>query len=300
MKKDIPITLSTELTSLIRKDAQHIQALKTLQLKTVRDLLFYFPTRYADIAELKNTRDIAPDQHVTLYGKLKNVDVTKGWKSKIPMTKATLEDELGHIQLIWFNQAYIGKMYPEGSLVKISGKVTENKTGFSIANPDISRIQDMPIDTHQSLFAESTDSASSDTFLTPVYRETKGISSRFLHTLIKKCLSSKAHTHVRDPIPPHILQKYALPSIDKALMYMHVPKKEEHVVAARKRFAFEEIFLIQIRKQQERALLLQTKAYTIRTSDLHDKQKKSDPLSTHALSVLEAHASCPQAHKNVP
>ena len=293
MKKDIPITLSTELTSLIRKDAQHIQALKTLQLKTVRDLLFYFPTRYADIAELKNTRDIAPDQHVTLYGKLKNVDVTKGWKSKIPMTKATLEDELGHIQLIWFNQAYIGKMYPEGSLVKISGKVTQNKTGFSIANPDISRIQDMPIDTHDSLFAENTESASSDTFLTPVYRETKGISSRFLHILIKKCLSHKVHTHVRDPIPPHILQKYALPNIDKALMYMHVPKKEEHVVAARKRFAFEEIFLIQIRKQQERALLLQTKAYAIHTSDLHDKQKKSDPLFMHALSFLEAHGIMP-------
>ena len=57
-----------------------------------------------------------------------------------------------------------------------------------------------------------------------------------------------------DPIPEDILKKYSLPSLTTALVWIHTPQKESDAKAARKRFAFEEVFIIQLARQQERAL----------------------------------------------
>jgi len=273
----------------LRLDATHKTALKKLGLATVRDILYHFPTRYADIRELGNTEALEVGQSVTLYGKLSGVKLRKAWKSKVPMAEAYLEDSRGRIKIIWFNQAYIAKMYPEGSLVRLSGKTSGNKQGIYLSNPDIAKIADMPIDTHDSLFAQhgpdsegtpqsskgslhsknlhtEVESKDESDFLTPVYKETKGITSRFILYSIQKLITQGGLTDVVDPIPEEILAKYHLPDLKKALTYIHFPKTKDHVTVARKRFAFEEIFFIQLIKARERARTESTPAYSIKSS----------------------------------
>ena len=129
--------LEMPLEKIVRLDTVHKSALKKLGLLLVQDILYHFPTRYADIRELGNTSALEVGQDVTLYGKLNGVQLRKAWKSKVPMAEAYLEDHRGRIKVIWFNQAYIAKMYPEGSLVRLSGKISNGKSGLFLSNPDI-------------------------------------------------------------------------------------------------------------------------------------------------------------------
>lgn len=263
--------LLSPIEKYIRLDTTHKTAFKKLGLLRVRDILYHFPTRYADIRELGSTATLEAGQDVTLYGKLSGVKLRKAWKSKVPMAEAYLEDSRGKIKVIWFNQAYIAKMYPEGSLVKLSGKISGAKQGVYLSNPDIAKITDMPIDTHDSLFAQSEETSKEKAgdgsdFLTPVYKETKGVTSRFILYAIQKLITQGALTSLVDPIPSDILEKYHLPDIQKALTYIHFPKSKDHVTAARKRFAFEEIFFIQLIKARERARTESTPAYSIKSS----------------------------------
>jgi ATP-dependent DNA helicase RecG len=174
------------------------------------------------------------------------------------MTEARVADDTGTIRCIWFNQAYIGKMYPDGTKVKIAGQVQEDSRGMFLSNPTIERLIIIPEHT-DSLFASTTPPE----FLTPIYRETKGVSSLYIYTLIKKIIASGTLDDISDPIPSHITKKLHLPELKDALLYIHFPKNEALTVAARKRFAFEEIFYLQLKQYKEKVEAKHSLAYPI-------------------------------------
>lgn len=148
-------------------------------------------------------------------------------------------------------------MIPEGSSVKVSGKLSEKNGSRSIINPEIEVIPAGAI-TPKGLFRDSvsapeTESLKTSGELFPVYPETRGITSRWIYHALQKLFSTGSTDVVQDPIPEDILKRYSLPSLKTALVWIHTPKNEKDSIAARKRFAFEEVFLIQLKKQQERA-----------------------------------------------
>lgn len=255
--------IDSPISTLSRINELHADALKRLRLSTVRDLLYHFPTRYADSREVTATMNLEQGKPVTLYGVMEKVQVRRSFRGHVPMTEAHVADQTGVVRAIWFNQAYIGKMYPDGTKVKVSGTVQSDTKGFFLSNPSIERAPETIPDASDSLFHEHV----APEFLTPVYRETKGITSNYLYTLIKKAVAGGALDDVSDPIPPHILKKLHLPELKDALLYIHFPKEEKLTVAARKRFAFEEIFYMQLKQYKERLLAKGSSAYSVATSD---------------------------------
>lgn len=245
-----------------------------MKLVTVRDLLFHFPTRYADSREVTATTNLEPGKPVTLYGVMEKVTVRRSFKGHIPMTEAHVADQTGVVRAVWFNQAYIGKMYPDGTKVKVSGVVQSDKKGVFLSNPSIERAPEVIPDAEDSLFHTNV----APEFLTPVYRETKGITSNYIFTLIKKAVQSGALEDIADPIPPHVLKKLHLPELKESLLYIHFPKEEKLTVAARKRFAFEEIFYMQLKQYKERVLAKHSHAYSITTNE-EDIQNFMDSFS---------------------
>jgi len=87
--------------------------------------------------------------------------------------------------------------------------------------------------------------------LVPVYPETQGLTSRWLRWQIQTFL--KLNLKIEDPVPEDILKKLNLPKIDKALKYIHFPNSKNEYLVAQKRFAFEEMFLVQIKSIQVRS-----------------------------------------------
>jgi ATP-dependent DNA helicase RecG len=257
--------LTALVVSLSRISPDHLSGLSRLNITTIENLLYHFPTRYADLREVSGIAMLEKGKSVTIYGVMEKVSVRRSFKGHMPMTEARIADNGGSVRAIWFNQAYIGKMYPEGTRVKISSVVSEDSKGFFFSNPQIEKATEVIQESTESLFA-NTKNESDVSFLTPVYRETKGVTSNYIYSLLKKAFSARYFDAIEDPIPEAILEKLHLPKLSEALLYIHFPKNEALTIAARKRFAFEEIFFMQIKQYQEQVEASHLLAYPIESN----------------------------------
>ncbi len=238
----------TPLDKIFRLNKDQKNGLSKLNIKTVEDILYFFPSRYGDVYSVKYINDLMDKESVTIYGRVKNVQTGKTFKNKIPEATATIKDETGSAKARWFHQPYIAKKLSENTLIKLDGQVKKDKKGSVIfINPNIKEVSKTPRGVGNSLFENSNDQ-----FLQPIYSESKGVTSRFIKYKIEQLIKKDAHELLIDPIPPEILKKYSLPSLKSAIFFIHKPQKKEDALAARKRFAFQEVFLIQIQKQKER------------------------------------------------
>ena len=231
-------------------------------METARDLLFHFPARYVDPGAFRNVAEIKAGETVTLQGQVSNLKVRKGFRSKIPMGEADFEDLSGKIKIIWFNQPYLAKMTTPGQIVRLTGRVSQGKQGIYLANPEIGpAVEPVP------LFGKNEPAT-----LLPVYSETRGLTSKWIFHAVQKILKSVATGQfLEDYLPAEILKKYNLPSLRTALVWIHTPRKAEDATAARKRFAFEEVFFIQLKRQKERQELAQCPSF-----HMHPEQKIVD------------------------
>jgi ATP-dependent DNA helicase RecG len=294
--------LTDSLSTHFRIDTAHIKALARLHIETVADLLHHLPARYEDISDVQSVGSVEKNQDTVVYGQLSGLKTRKAWKSKMPISEGYVEDGTAKMKIMWFNQPYIAKMYSDGMYVKLAGKVSGSEGKLYLSNPEVEPLDSLPIDRHDSIFKDTQEMG--DT-LYPVYRETKGITSKWIYHTILKCFEKSILDTLIDPIPKEILKKYHLPELKTALVWIHSPKKAKDAEAARKRFAFEEVFYIQVQKAQERAAISAAHTYNIQTSDEHiakfverfpfsltksqDKSIKSitkDFIGNHAMSRL--------------
>ena len=237
------------------------RALGKLGIRTIRDLLYHFPSRYELSGNVGTIAGATAGADVTLYGTVRKPDVRKTWKSRRPVAEAYLEDASGKIKMMWFSQPYIAKSLHDGMVVKVSGRVGGTGAKLYLANPEIDKSPIAPEAVHDTLFSAGAELG--DKALYPIYSESQGISSLwFLHAL-KRVFEAKAHERIEDPVPKEILTRYNLPSLSAALVFVHAPQKLSDSAAARKRFAFEEIFALQIVMQQRRRMLLSEKALPV-------------------------------------
>jgi ATP-dependent DNA helicase RecG len=226
------------------------KALKKIGLKTIEDLLYHFPTRYGDTSEMKNIGSLASGETAVIYGRVSGLKTGKAFIKRTPISEGIIEDETGKIKTIWFHQPYIAKMIHEGALVRVEGKVSDRKGVLGMMNPKIEVVSKLPIGVGDSLFGEEGEAHS----LYPVYPESQGITSNWFYHAINKIFKSQILETVTDAIPDYILKTYNLPSLSTALVWIHAPLKKDHATSARKRFAFEEVFFIQLQKKKDRLL----------------------------------------------
>ncbi len=249
------------------------RALRKLGIRTVRDLFYHFPSRYEQSGDVGTIAGVAAGAEVTLYGTVRKPDIRKTWKSRRPVAEAWLEDASGRIKMMWFSQPYIAKTLHDGLVVKVSGKVAGAGAKIYLANPAIDKSPIAPDEVHPSLFNQSADSVKvrltqqlckSDFHnLNPIYPESQGISSLWLAHAIRKAFEAHAHEQLEDPVPAEILARYNLPPLSSALVFIHAPKRAADAEAARKRFAFEEIFSLQAALQKRRAALSAERALPV-------------------------------------
>lgn len=254
---------SDPLSKHFRLDLTHTRALKRLGIETIGDLLYHLPARYEDVSDIQSVQGLTLGSEAVVYGQLKGLKARKAWKSRRPIAEGWLEDGTARIKLMWFNQPYIAKMYREGQYVKAVGKVTGNAGKEYIANPELEPLENLPIDRHDSIFKKE----GGDETIYPVYRETKGVTSRWFYHTVMKCFEAGVLNQLTDPIPEAIRDRYNLYELTTALRYIHSPKKLEHATGARKRFAFEEVFYIQVEMARRRAAVSAATTYTIDTDE---------------------------------
>ena len=230
------------------------KALRRLGIVTITDLVRHFPARYDTAGTVTSAHSLTVGSKVTLFGSLSGLKAKKLWKSRRNATEGYFEDASGRVKVMWFNQPYMASYVPEGSVVKVTGTVGGNAERPYIANPEVEIVsKDIAASSGAGLF-KPTDSAEMPVARYAVYPETTGITSLWFRHAIERVFRSNVQAQLTDPIAPEILDRYHLPDIATALQYIHTPEKDAHAEAARKRFAFEEIFVIQTARARERHL----------------------------------------------
>ncbi|HVV15114.1 MAG TPA: ATP-dependent DNA helicase RecG [Candidatus Paceibacterota bacterium] len=254
---------SDPLSKHLRLSEEHSNALSRLGIKTVRDLLFYFPFRYDQGGGEASVAGLTVGAEVSIIGTLEKLEAKKSWKSRIPVAEGYLRDATGRIKLRFFNQPYIAKMYTDGLLVKATGKVSGSAGKEYLANPQLERVSP----TEAGLFKKTADILAEADAEVPtlfaMYPETRGITSLWFRHAIEKVLNGGALDAMEDPIPADMLKRYNLPTLRSALVWIHAPQTLKDAEAARKRFAFQEVFLIQLERGRERALQAREKSFSI-------------------------------------
>jgi ATP-dependent DNA helicase RecG len=272
------MNLGDRLEQHFRLTGAHKSALGKLGIRTVRDLLYHFPSRYEEAGGEAVVAGLAAGQEVSLVGTLEKLETKKSWKRRIPVSEGFLRDASGRVKCRWFNQPYIAKMYAEGTLVKASGKVSGSEGKLYLANPQLEKISateaglfakqknlskkssDLPPEAGQT-FSQDSSVLSAEYFA--IYPESRGISSLWFRSAIKKLFEGGALEAAHDPLLQEILARYHLPSLSASLRFIHAPKKLTDAEAARKRFAFEEVFIIQLARGLEKARESREKSFAV-------------------------------------
>lgn len=258
------INLETPIVNLPRIQPKYAKALKKLNIITAKDLLRHFPFRYDDYSQIFPISQISRGETVTVSGEITKSRTTRTWKKRMYLTEITLRDDSGEIKAVWFNQPYLAEQLVEGKKIRISGSIrgstslgrsgrersnlfAEKKSGLYFSNPAWELASRTPTNTAR---------------LVPVYPETEGVTSRWLRWQIQ--ILMKSRIPLIDPIPPIIPKKLNLPPLEKAIRWIHFPDTINHALVAQKRFAFEEMFLVQLKSLQVRSTWQKEQAVRIK------------------------------------
>jgi len=243
--------LSTKIEDVPKIGGIYQKRLKKFGIKTVQDLLFHFPSRYDDFSEIIKISRARQrlNEVVCVQGRITEIESKHTFKKWMSMTEAVVEDETGEVKVIWFNQPYIIKALKEDDCVCMAGKISHYKEGIYLNNPSFERINDIG----------ENDELTHTGRIVPVYPETRGVTSKWLRYIIKPLLYRFAE-QMPESLPKEIIKKYKFLPIQEAIWQLHFPESFEHADAAKARFSFEELFLIQLNVLKQKIKLMQKRA----------------------------------------
>lgn len=221
------ISLEKPITDLFMVGQAYAKRLAKLDIYTVKDLLYHFPSRYLDFSRVKPISQLAPGEIATITGQIIASQNIYTRRSK-NIQKITIRDHSGQIEAVWFNQPFLIQSLKTGRQISLSGKVDVFANRLSLVSPEYE-------------LAKPTGMIHTGR-LVPVYPETRGVSSKWLRSRIAPLLKLE----IKEFLPKIILKKYALAGLGECLRNIHLPRDSKTLAKAQKRLAFEEMFLIQL------------------------------------------------------
>ena len=234
------------------------EAFKKIGISTVRDLLFYFPSRHLDRTTVLTAAKAygyimgGYDGEVTIIARV--TDKEKRRFGKKELFKVQFSDSTGFIECVWFQGIkYFSSVFNENDIFAISSKPEINKYGkLQFIHPDFDRIT-----------AEESDSFLHTGKIIPFYKITKELRKGFIGDLsLRRIISNAVENYVQyidETLLQNIIEQNNLLNITEAVKNYHFPQSKEKLNAARYRFKFEELFyleiLVALRKQNYKTKL---------------------------------------------
>lgn len=232
--KNYLLRLNTRVDQLYSVGQISSLKLNRLGIRTIKDLLLHFPSRYEDLSLTKPIIEARPGESVTLKGKLASISTRRSKNKKMLITEGIISDDTSTLKVIFFNQPYLNRVLRVGDNLVLAGKIDfKPYFGKYLANPVFEKSSN-PLSPHLNR-------------IVPIYPETKGISSKWLRSKIKPLL--KFSHQFRDPLPLNIKDSLDLTDLDEAIRQIHFPDLEQSLKAAIRRLAFDELFIIALKTE---------------------------------------------------
>lgn len=233
------MNLSSSLQKVKGVGDKTAEQLAAAGLYTVQDIVTFLPRAYEDYSHAVNIAEIKPGK-VTVKARCEKIS-TRPVRRGVKVTTATLADETGKIQAVWFNQPYRAAQLSGGGEFFFSGNFEFSYNRYQLTNPSAEKASEIASDTDK---------------IVPIYRAVAGLKT----TLVRKLLLELRPliTMLPETLPPDIVKAEGLYSYSEALQGMHFPESHSQADAARERLAFEELFQLLLASQlnkQENAKL---------------------------------------------
>jgi ATP-dependent DNA helicase RecG len=241
-----PVTLNAPLTVISGIGEETARKLRNLNLYTLKDLLYNFPRDYHDFSQAKTINRIMYGDTLTVIGTIQSIHARDARSGKVSIVEAVIGDTTGNLRITWFNRKFLVNQYRPGDQVSVSGTVKQYLGRLMMDNPEIEPLEAENLSTNR---------------ISPVYPLTAGITQKFMRRIMKQTVDFNAR-RVADYIPEPVRQDAELTTLPDALQQVHFPDTEEALEDARRRLAFDEIFLLQMGVLKQKA---QWQANTART-----------------------------------
>ena len=225
-----PAALDASVTVLHGVGPRHGHTLGHLGIRTLGDLLYYFPRRYDDYSRLLPINRLHYGDEATVIGAIQSVAVRPVRSGRQQLVEAVVNDGTAALRINWFNQPWTAKRLHGGANIVLSGKLDQYLGRLVMNNPEWEPLEQQQLNTNR---------------IVPVYPLTANITQRWLRRLLYQVVSYWAPRFL-DPLPENIRKDSRLMDLSTALLQVHFPDSWDLLNAARQRLAFDEILFLQL------------------------------------------------------
>lgn len=209
------------------------EAFEKLGIRTLLDLLFFFPRRYEDRTHWIKIDDIAPSENVTLKGEVLTLGVRR--LKQMSLFELVVGDETGMIHGVWFNQPYLKNQFKVGMKVILNGRADFYQDRLQLNSPEYEILE------------SEEESPLHMGRITPIYRLTEGLYQRTLRSIMKEVVDRYAESEIHDFFPEEFRDKLAVPKRSQAVQEMHFPTGFAELETARQRLVLDEFLIFELR-----------------------------------------------------
>ena len=221
--------LNTDVRYIKGIGEQRAKALGKLGIATLRDLISYFPRAYDDRSALRRIADLVPGETAGVAAMVASPPTISHIRKGLDLVKLRAVDDTGTLDVTFFNQAWLKNSLHQGETYIFYGRAEGSLLRHQMANPVV----------------EPEGRREVTGRIVPIYPLTAGVSQLILSRSIRQGLDACADI-LPDVLPDRVRRHHQLCRIEYAYENIHFPESAEALDLARRRLAFEELFLFTI------------------------------------------------------
>src|SRR5260221_240540 len=224
-----PLDPRTRVQFLPGIGPQRALAFERLGIVTLEQLVRHYPRTWLDASRFVSVKDLRPGELLTVVGEVRHAGAlrTRGGRGDFA---ATITDGTGTLPCYFYGQSFLARTLVPGRRVVVSGEISGAER--QMLNPMFEVVEG---DLETLLHAGR---------LVPVHALTRGVTARGLRLAVRRALDAVADA-VPDPVPAGVASAQAFMPLGQALRDLHFPASAAALEQARRRLAFEELFLMQ-------------------------------------------------------
>jgi ATP-dependent DNA helicase RecG len=223
-----PSRLEAPVTSLRGAGPRLAEAAAALGVSDLGDLLWHLPHGYRDRTAIRRVADLRIGEEATVLVEVRSARVRPTRRRGLRIVEASVADSSGPMKAVWFNQAWLADKLRPGTRALLHGR--SDRSGFRVDAHEIAGSKGDPRGLHT-------------LGIVPVHPASDRLKPSRLREWAHRALAVAGDAI--EPLPAELRARLGLPGIADALAAAHFPPRREAVATARRRLAFEELFLHQ-------------------------------------------------------
>ncbi len=240
-EKSVAELLATPVQFLKGVGPRRAELLARLGLYYAKDLLFFFPRDYEDLTDRRRIADLEEGKLQSILGAVEDVEMRNTGTGRCVLG-VLVRDASGCLRGVWFNQPFLRDRFALGQRVMLAGKPKYEGLAWEMIHPRVVHL------------AEDEEEPAAG--ILPIYPLTEGLQQWELRRIVREVLD--AHVDVlEEAFPAAYLEGHNLWPLRQALPEIHFPTSQEGLQRARRRFVYQELFILQlglaVKRQEQRS-----------------------------------------------